>query len=81
MLQQNDAYSTQVQLQQNVTSSSENHQQQLQYVPNSILHMLIRVLSKVTYTCRTDDYEEEADPSILLQQNDAYSSQAQLQYI
>ena len=37
MLQQNDAYSTQVQL-QNVASSSENHQQQLQYVPNSILH-------------------------------------------
>ena len=31
VLQQNDAYSTQVQLQQNVTSSSENHQQQLQY--------------------------------------------------
>ena len=31
VLQQNDAYSTQVQL-QNVASSSENHQQQLQYV-------------------------------------------------
>ena len=27
VLQQNDAYSTQVQLQQNGTSSSENHQQ------------------------------------------------------
>ena len=43
--------------------------------------MLIHVLSKVTYTCRMDDYEEEADPPIMLQQNDAYSSQAQLLYI
>ena len=41
----------------------------------------MHVLSKVMHTCRTEDYEEEADPPIMLQQNDAYSTQAQLQYI